>query len=85
LDVTDTRELTETPQSTEPLVSGRVPFMIDEPLSVLTRREPLSVPPGTSLAECVRVIQRVGVGDSVFVCDSDDRLVGVLTERDVLT
>ena len=35
------------------------------------------------LAECVRVIQRGGVGDSVFVCDSNDRLVGVLTERDV--
>jgi len=83
LNVTDTRELTETPQPTEPLVSGRVPFMTDEPLSVLTRREPLSVPPGTSLAECVRVIQRGGVGDSVFVCDSDDHLVGVLAERDV--
>jgi predicted transcriptional regulator len=41
------------------------------------------VPPGTSLAECVRVIQRGGVGDSVFVCDSDGRLVGVLAERDV--
>jgi CBS domain-containing protein len=83
LDVTDTRELTKTPQPTEPLVTGRVPFMTDEPLSVLTRREPLSVPPGTSLAECVRVIQRGGVGDSVFVCDSADRLVGVLAERDV--
>ena len=83
LDVTDTRELTVSPQPTEPLVSGRMPSMTDEPLSVLTRREPLSVPPGTSLAECVRVIQRGGVGDSVFVCDSDGRLVGVLAERDV--
>jgi CBS domain-containing protein len=83
LDVTDTRELIASPQPTEPLVSGRMPSMTDEPLSVLTRREPLSVPPGTSLAECVRVIQRGGVGDSVFVCDSDGRLVGVLAERDV--
>ncbi len=83
--MTDTRELTGTPQPTEPLVSGRVPFMTDEPLSVLTRREPLSVRPGTSLAECVRLIQRGGVGDSVFVCDPDGRLVGVLTERDVFS
>ena len=83
LDVTDTRELTASPQPTEPLVSGRMPSMTDEPLSVLTRREPLSVAPGASLAECVRLIQRGGVGDSVFVCDSDGRLVGVLAERDV--
>jgi CBS domain-containing protein len=83
LGVPDTRELTETPQPTEPLVSGRVPFMTDEPLSVLTPREPLRMPPGSSLAECLRAVQRVGVGDSVFVCDADGRLVGVLTERDI--
>jgi len=68
---------------TERAVTRRLPNLTDEPLSVLTRREPVSVPPGTSLAECVRAIQRTGTGDSVFVCDKDDRLVGVLTERDV--
>ena len=81
--MTDTRELTESPQPTEPLVARRVPSLTEEPLSVLTRREPLRVPPGTSLADCVRAIQRGGTGDSVFVCDADGRLVGVLTERDV--
>jgi CBS domain-containing protein len=68
---------------TEGAVVRRVPSLTDERLRVLTRREPVSVPPGTSLAACVRAIQRTGTGDSVFVCDSSGRLVGVLTERDV--
>ena len=50
---------------------------------MLSRRQPVTVLPGTSLAECVRAIQRTGTGDSVFVCDAAGRLVGVLTERDV--
>jgi len=50
---------------------------------VLSRRQPVTVLPGTSLAECVRAIQRTGTGDSVFVCDPSGRLAGVLTERDI--
>ena len=49
--MTETRELTASPQPTEPLVSGRMPSMTDEPLSVLTRREPLSVEPGFNAAD----------------------------------
>ncbi|MBA2372703.1 MAG: CBS domain-containing protein [Chloroflexi bacterium] len=70
---------------TEGAVARRVPSLTDERLRVLTRREPVSVRPGTSLADCVRAIQRTGTGDSVFVCDDAGRLVGVLTERDVFT
>ena len=61
----------------------RVPALTDERLSVLNRREPVTVPPGTSLANCLRAIRRTGSGDSVFVCEEDGRLVGVLTERDI--
>ena len=43
----------------------------------------MTVPPGTSLADCLRAIQRTGTGDLVFVCDPDGRLRGVLTERDI--
>lgn len=67
----------------EGVVARRVPALIDERLRVLSRRQPVTVPPGTSLAECVRAIQRTGTGDSVFVCDASGRLLGVLTERDV--
>ena len=57
--------------------------MTDERLRVLSRRQPVTVPPGTTLAECVVAIQRTGTGDSVFVCDVDGSLLGVLTERDI--
>lgn len=43
----------------------------------------MTVGPGTTLYECLRLIQRTGTGDSVFVTDPDGLLVGVLTERDV--
>ena len=69
--------------TTERAVARRVPSLTDERLRVLTRRQPVTVEPGTSLAECVRAIQRTGTGDSVFVCDASGRLLGVLTERDI--
>jgi CBS domain-containing protein len=56
---------------------------VDARLKVVSRREPVTVPPGTSLAECLRAIQRTGTGDSVFVTDPGGRLLGVLTERDI--
>jgi CBS domain-containing protein len=68
---------------TESAVARRVPSIVDERLRVLSGREPVTVPPGTSLADCIRAIQRTGTGDSVFVCDDAGRLVGVLTERDI--
>lgn len=68
---------------TEGAVARKVPDMTDERLRVLSRRQPVTVPPGSSLAECLRAIQRTGTGDSVFVCAADGRLRGVLTERDI--
>jgi CBS domain-containing protein len=68
---------------TEGAVARRVPALTDERLRVLSRRQPVTVPPGTSLADCVRAIQRTGTGDSVFVCDASGLLEGVLTERDI--
>ena len=59
---------------TEGVVARRVPSLTDERLRVLSRRHPVTVAPGTSLADCLRAIQRTGTGDSVFVCDPDGRL-----------
>jgi CBS domain-containing protein len=67
----------------ERAVATRVPSLADEKLKVLSRRDPVTVRPGTSLAECVGAIQRTGTGDSVFVTTADGRLAGVLTERDI--
>ncbi len=67
----------------EGVVASRVPSLTDERLRVLSRRHPVTVPPGTSLGDCLRAIQRTGTGDSVFVCEHDGTLSGVLTERDI--
>ncbi len=68
---------------TEAAVVRRVPVLLDERLRVLSRRQPVTVPPNTTLADCLHAIQRTGTGDSVFVCDASGRLLGVLTERDI--
>ena len=68
---------------TERDVAARVPTLADEKLKMLGRRDPLTVRPGTSLAECLAQIRESGVADSVFVTDSSGRLLGVLTERDI--
>jgi CBS domain-containing protein len=67
----------------ERAVTTRVPALAAEKLHVVSRRDPVTVPPGTSLAECIRQIQRTGTGDSVFVKRPDGTLEGVLTERDI--
>lgn len=71
-------------ETTERAVAERVPALARETLRVVQRRGPLTVPPGTSLAECLRLIQRSGVGDSVLVTDGQGRLAGVLAERDIV-
>ncbi len=68
---------------TEGAVARRVPSLTDERLRVLSRRQPVTVPSGTSLAECLRAIQATGTGDSVFVVGPGELLLGVLTERDI--
>ena len=67
----------------ESAVIRRVPSVAEERLRVLSRRQPVTVLPGTSLADCLRAIQRTGTGNSVFVCEPAGRLIGVLTERDI--
>ncbi len=64
-------------------MTERLPSVVDAPLKVINRRLPLTVPPGTPLADCLRLIQRSGVGDSVLVVDDEGNLQGVLTERDI--
>jgi CBS domain-containing protein len=68
---------------TESAVASRVPTLLDQPLKVVGRRDPVAVRPGTSLADCLAAIRRGGTSDSVFVTDGANRLVGVLAERDI--
>lgn len=64
-------------------LASRVPTLLDQPLKVLGRRDPVAVRPGTSPSDCLAAVQASGAGDSVFVTDADDRLLGVLAERDI--
>ena len=54
----------------------------NEKLKAIGRREPVTIAPGTSIGDAVEQMQRNG-GEALLVQD-DDRLVGILTERDVL-
>jgi CBS domain-containing protein len=67
----------------ERAVAAAVPGVIDEKLKSLSRRDPLTVSPGTSLMACLELIREAGTADSVFVTDTRGRLLGVLTERDI--
>lgn len=71
---------TENPRGSATLV---FPRLVDEPLKVVGRRDPIVVAPGTPLRICLEAIRQGGVGDSVIVEDASGRLIGVLTERDV--
>jgi len=50
---------------------------------VVGRRQPVAMPPGSTIGDCLRAIVATGTGDSVFITDAENRLIGVLTERDV--
>jgi len=54
-----------------------------ERLGSLPISYPACVKVGTSLAETLDVMRDAGVG-CVLVCEADERLVGIFTERDVL-
>jgi CBS domain-containing protein len=53
-----------------------------EKLKALGHREPIVVAPGSSIGDAIAVMQANG-GEAVLVCDGP-RLLGILTERDVL-
>lgn len=53
-----------------------------EKLKALGHRDPVAVAPGSGIAEAVAIMQLNG-GEAVLICDGT-RLLGILTERDVL-
>lgn len=56
--------------------------MIREPIRHLRPREPLTLPPSGTVAEAVRIMREHRVGCVLIV--EGGRLVGILTERDLL-
>ena len=68
----------------ERAVSERVPSLARETLRVVNRRDPLTVPEGTSLGQCLRLVEgcRAPAIWSSWPTPTG-RLRGVLTERDI--
>ncbi|MBE7524019.1 MAG: CBS domain-containing protein [Burkholderiales bacterium] len=56
---------------------------LETPLAAFTRREPLSVPPGTALGDALGAMHERNVG-SVLVTDPRGAAIGILTRHDVL-
>jgi CBS domain-containing protein len=61
--------------------TGRLDLQTEK-ARALTRRDPLTVPVGTSIRDAIRRMQD-RKGEPVLVCDGG-RLLGIVTERDVL-
>ncbi len=57
--------------------------LLNRPLGELALKQPLTVGPGTSVAEALRQLDAAGEG-CVFVVDDEGRPAGVMTERDVV-
>ncbi len=57
--------------------------MLSLPISTLNPNQPCSVETGTSVGEAIRLMQDGRFG-CVLVVDAEERLVGIVTERDIL-
>ena len=56
--------------------------MIREPIRLLEPRRPVSLPPGASVREAIRVMREHRIGCVLVV--EGERLAGIITERDLL-
>ncbi|MDE0299738.1 MAG: CBS domain-containing protein [Candidatus Poribacteria bacterium] len=57
--------------------------MLSLPISTLNPNQPCSVEIGTTVSEAIRLMQDGRFG-CVLVVDAEERLVGIVTERDIL-
>lgn len=66
------------------LITGDIKEVIDTPVSTLIEffREPLTVSPDVMISQVVSAMIERGYGSALIV--EDDRLVGIITERDIV-
>ncbi len=57
-------------------------FSLDTPLRGLSRRKPVTCPPGTAVREAVATMHDMGVG-SIVICGADQNPLGIFTLRDL--
>src|SRR5262249_6635945 len=72
-------------QLDRPTASNRVErSLMEDPVSVLRPRDPLTLPPTTTVGEAMRTMLARDVG-ALLVVDAGGKLVGIFSERDLLT
>jgi CBS domain-containing protein len=72
-------------QLDRPTASNRVErSLMEDPVVVLRPRDPLTLPPTATVGEAMRTMLARDVG-ALLVVDAGGRLVGIFSERDLLT
>jgi CBS domain-containing protein len=59
------------------------PTILCDSIGSIGLKEPLTVPPSTTLAECIRLMQQRRVG-SILITGPNGKVQGIFTERDCL-
>src|SRR5262245_60818164 len=68
-----------------PIAQDRVQrSLMEDPVSVLGQHTPITVRPDLSIHEAIQIMLARNIG-ALMVTDADGKLVGVLSERDLLT
>jgi CBS domain-containing protein len=72
-------------QLDRPMASNRVErSLMEDPVAVLQPREPFTLPADATVHEAMQIMLSLDVG-AVLVTDTHGKLVGILSERDLLT
>jgi CBS domain-containing protein len=68
-----------------PIASNRVErSLMEDPVGKLCRRKPIVIRPGATLGEALKMMLGPGIG-ALLVVDEAGKLVGIFSERDLLT
>jgi CBS domain-containing protein len=68
-----------------PVAQNRVErSLMEDPVSALRPREPVTVRPTTTVCQAIQIMLARDIG-SVLVVDQDAKLLGIFSERDLLT
>lgn len=72
-------------QLDQPTAQDRVQrSLMEDPVSMLRPRKPITTPPTTTVADAIRTMLANNIG-ALLVVDAKEKLVGVFTERDLLS
>lgn len=67
---------------TEPVSASREIFQLDDPITSVSLRKPVTVPGDTSIADCLKIMKDEKIGCLLVV--EDKKLLGIFTERDII-